>query len=501
MSKPHLALVVLWQGLRFFPRYDDDAEDFSVPQASQCLRPWVSKLVQLGVADLRGLRLNADMIACPKVLCQLALRHLELELTETSMSHLEDIMAALNQCYTLEYISIGQFDRDFLSPRSTNELPDLCLCKAPNLKHVYLRACFPEGRLCLPPGCQVRLDLDSYPYSWERKWESKYGRILGACIPTMCLDINYAYGRPWLSHMQCFKALQYLELSNPPQLTDLAMLQQIPHVKLKLNKDTIQHTAGSWQSLEIHSYNGFCISFADVDAFVRDNARYLFISGKGTQAWRNMRYSLKAASEREGVAFFNRNRTNGSYHDARLSSIEYMVDLMDPHLVYVDDFWPEACMWSCLNPKTLDPKGDVAGERSALRRPRQLYDSSSEDSHWNFSSDSEFEAEAEFEPEAGSEMYPDSELDYNSDASLETQSSIDRSEYGETLSEWEAPYDLDHEEDARQLPFWGCLTWRDAALTTGGAQYEGNTQLQALYEVCSFIGHSCRENYMTWNDV
>ena len=452
--------MVLLQVLRFFPRYVDDADDFSVRQASQRLRPWVDKLLLLGVADIRGLRLNADMVACPQVLGQLTLRHLELELTDSSMPHLKEIMGALHKCNTLEYITIGQFNHDCLWPRYTDELPDLCLCKAPNLKHVHLQACFPYGRLCLPPGCQVRLDLNSYPYLWEHKWQSKYGRILMACIPVMCLDINYTCGRPWPSHMQEFKALQYLEMKHPPSHTDLATLQHIPRVKLRLLYNTIKHTAGSWQSLEIYSHDGFDIGFADIDAFVRDNARYLLISGKGTPAWRGMRDALCVASTRQGVAFFKRDRTNGSYENARLSSIKEMIDPTDPHLICVEDFWPKARMWSCLNPTSLDPKGDVAGGDRVLRCPRQLYDSSSEDSHWNSSSDSEFEAEAEaeFELEAGSEVYPDSDLGYDSDASMDSHSSVHLGEYCAALSDWEALDDSDDGEHARQLPFWGCLT-------------------------------------------
>lgn len=98
--------MVLLQVLRFFPQYEDDADDFSVRQASQRLRPWVNKLLQLGIADIRGLRLSADMITCPKVLSQLPLRFLELEIEQGLLAPLEMIMEVLGQCTTLEHLFI-----------------------------------------------------------------------------------------------------------------------------------------------------------------------------------------------------------------------------------------------------------------------------------------------------------------------------------------------------------------------------------------------------------
>lgn len=92
-------------------------------------------------------------------------------------------------------------------------------------------------------------------------------------------------------------------MKNPQQLTDLAMLQHVPHVKLELYQNTLLHTAGSWQSLEINSYDGFEISFADIDAFVRDNRRYLLEAFLRPKAWRSMVGALKVASQRQGGMF------------------------------------------------------------------------------------------------------------------------------------------------------------------------------------------------------
>ena len=145
------------------------------------------------------------------------------------------------------------------------------------MKHVHLQGTLPKRRLCLPQGCQVRLDFDEFPFSWDRKWQSKFGRILMACIPVMCLKFGYYWRSSWPSHLQDFKVLQYLELVHPPELTDLARLNGIPHVRVELDldaeEDTLLHGAGSWQSLEISSYYGFAISFADTDAFVRSNPK------------------------------------------------------------------------------------------------------------------------------------------------------------------------------------------------------------------------------------
>ena len=337
MSKPHLALMV--QVLRFFPRDDDDADDFSVRQASHRLRPWVNKLLQLGIADIRGLRLNAGIMSCPKVLGQLPLRFLELEIEQSFKGDLKEIMEALGQCTTLEYLSIEQHEKDKSDQPRAGELPDLCLCKALNLKHVHLQGSLPKERLHLPQECQVRLDFDGLPYSWDRKWESEHEKMWVTCVPVMCLRFGYfCRSSSWLSHLQDFKGLQYLELVRPRELTDLARLNGIPHVKVTLDtsaEDNLSHTAGSWQSLEIYSkHYAFGISFADVDAFVRDNPKYLFISGKATKAWWRMRDSLKAANKRQGVEVYIHDCEFGSYFDAyKLSNVKNMVNSRDAHLV------------------------------------------------------------------------------------------------------------------------------------------------------------------------
>ena len=127
MSKSHLALMV--QVLRFFPRDDDDADDFSVRQASHRLRPWVNKLLQLGIVDIQGLRINAGIVSCPKVLSQLPLRFSELEIEQSFKGDLKEIMEALGQCTTLEYLSIEQHEKPKSGHPRVGELPDLCLCK------------------------------------------------------------------------------------------------------------------------------------------------------------------------------------------------------------------------------------------------------------------------------------------------------------------------------------------------------------------------------------
>ena len=238
---------MLLQVLKVFPRYEDDADDSTVHRVSERLRPFVDKLLQLGVAGLQGLKLNANIMDCPKVLCRLPLRHLEPEVDKSSTAQLKEITAALGKCTTLEYLCIAgcmYFDRP-------KRLPYLYLQEAPNLKHVHLHACFPKGRICLPPECQLRLDLHRRPKFWDKIWQSEDGCRLMGCIPAMSL--NNQYRRLWPFEPQDFRVLQYLELEWPRDFTDLARLKSVPHVKLKLgdSQGAISHTDGSWQSLEI----------------------------------------------------------------------------------------------------------------------------------------------------------------------------------------------------------------------------------------------------------
>ena len=492
------------QVLRFFPRDEDDADDFSVRQASHRLRPWVNKLLQLGIVHVQGLRLNTGIIASPKVLGQLPLRFLELDIEQSFKGRLKEIMEAVGQCTTLEYLFIEQHEKNNSGHSRAGELPELCLCKASNLKHVHLRGSLPKETLSLKQGCQLRLDFDGLPYSWDSKWKSEYGKMLTPYVPVMCLRFNRFDSRSWPLHLQDFKALQYLELERPPELTDLARLNGIPHVKIELDfgaKDTLSHTAGSWQSLEIYSkYHGFGISFANIDAFVRDNPKYLFSSGEATKAWWRLRDSLKAAEKRQGVELHIEDR--GSYYNAyKLSNVGKMVNSGSAHLVCMEEFWPKKCMWSCLDPATPGCLDEAKQCDDRLRCSPQLYDTSPTDSESDQGFDYDYDSGPEFEPEYYSEAGPDSEVDYDTDLSWETESSADLSESCGALSGWEVPLDLDREEHAREMAFWCCPTWQDATSAIDEAQYDGNRQLQALYEVCSYIGHGSREDYMTWNDV
>ena len=112
--------------------------------------------------------------------------------------------------------------------------------QASNLKHVHLQGSLPKERLYLPQGCQVRLDFDGLPYSWDRKWESEHRKMWMTCVPAMCLTFNRSSyfcrsSTSWPSHLEDFKALQYLELVRPQELIDLDRLNGIPHVKVTLD--------------------------------------------------------------------------------------------------------------------------------------------------------------------------------------------------------------------------------------------------------------------------
>lgn len=348
--------MALLQVLKFFPRYDADTT--TLPRILQRLRPWVQKLLEMGIADIYGLKINADSIPCPKVLGQLPLHHLELEIGETTAAKLKEITTALGQCTNLENLKIAG-DLDYYCEE---ELPDLHLRKALKLKRVHIQAYFPTGRLCLPSGCHFRLDLGSHPYSWDQLLQNEDGRELIACIPTMYL--NYQCATLWPSNFQDFKALQYLELQIPQNLTDLAWLKNIPHVRLELYLDqrTISHTAGSWQSLEIYIHGAFEIQFADINAFVRKNPKYLFGTFKITKAWRNMSNALYAASKRQGVGCFPHKCPDGTYSD-RLSNVKGAAESRGTHLACAEDFWPNESMQSCL--------ASIAPRPKAIRGPPQ----------------------------------------------------------------------------------------------------------------------------------
>ena len=349
--------MVLLQVLKIFPAYKDDAETFPVDRIHQHLQPWVHKLLQHGLADLWGLKLNVKIIPSPELLGQLPLRHVDLEVHgRTSLAKLKEITAALGRCTTLEYLLISAVG--YASAHIS--LPDLCLYKASNLKHVHFQACFPEGRLCLPPGCQLRLD-QIYSRCWESKWESENGRELLGCIPVLSMGFTYGHSLT-PSSFRDFKVLQYLQLLYAQELKDLAVLQGVPHVKVELphHQVSLLHSAGSWKSLQIESKAGcsFDIRFADIEAFVRDNPKYLFETSKGTKEWRSMVSALKDASTKQGVTCYTTDPDRSVYK--RIGTIQRVVEATDPYshhfdpfakgeLVCVDDFWPKGTMQSCLS--------------------------------------------------------------------------------------------------------------------------------------------------------
>ena len=368
LSKLDLNTVVLMQVLKFFPLYEDDADDSTWHRISKRLRPFVDKLLRLGLAHLWGLRLDADILAYPELLGQLPLRHLELEVGRSSKARLSEIMSALSQCSTLEHLSIQRPKTD-CSPRPLG-LHDLCLCKAPKLTLVHLQRCFPEGNFSLPAGCQLRLHLKDSPDSWDQTLQSENGKRLMECTSTLSL-YYLSYHRPLPSHIQDFRALQYLKLEGSPQPKDLAILQGIPHVRVRVHGslDTLFLTAGSWQSLEVYVYGGFEINFTDIDAFVRDNRRYLFVTSKATKAWRNMSTAMHAASQRQCVGYFTYKSADGTFHK-RLSSIKGIAKDLFAHAISFDDFWPKVDMQSCLpspTPKPIDKESALGKDLPKLQ--------------------------------------------------------------------------------------------------------------------------------------
>ena len=353
------------------PVYKDDASTFHVGQVIQHLQPLVHRLLKHGSAIFQCLRLNTDILPCPEVLGKLPLRHLEIEIGQRSMAQLNNIIAALGQCTMLEYLHISANGH---TSEIQVSLPDLCLYKASNLKHVHLQACFPQGKLCLPMGCQLRLNQVWTCSGWESKWQSENGRDLLGCIPALCMGFGYGHGSFTPSFFRDFKVLQYLQLVHTPDLTDLAILQGIPHVEIRKSKGPILHSAGSWQSIQIKSMHAYHIVFADIDAFVRENLKYLFQTYKATKEWRSMISALQSASQKQGVACFS-----NTHDDAFkwISPIPNVADIRDVFLedgfsptdnvVPMEKIWPKQSMQSCLTSPAPICKADVLECKCILR--------------------------------------------------------------------------------------------------------------------------------------
>ena len=422
------------QALKVFPVYKDDADDQTVHRIRQRLRPMVDKLLELGIADLQGLKLNADIMTSPKVLSHLPLSHLELEIGRSSKAPLSEIMMALGQCSTLEYLAILRPDTDRFYGRLEG-LPDLCLHKAAYLRRVHFQAWFPAGRLCLPPGCQLRLDLGDYPLSWNQTWQSENGKELMGCISAMHLEYDSASQMSWPSHIQEFSALQYLELGRQSKLKDLALLANIPHVRVEIAQYTLSHSRGSWESLEIYGYEGFEITFADIDAFVRDNRRYLFKTLKATKIWRSMHAAMHAASCRQRVGCFAE-RFSCEIFPKVLSSIK---DLgWSSQFVCVEDIWPKQSMQSCSGSAVAPgPKADVSACKCMPGCTGQAKDSSSA------ASKSDTSLSILPVPETG----------------FQPKSTVTPGDTRGAVSDQEALPALKAEGHARHFPFRGCLTW------------------------------------------
>ena len=121
--------------------------------------------------------------------------------------------------------------------------------------------------------------------------------------------MRFAYGHSLTPSSFCiFKSLQYLQLLYAPDLKDLAVLQGVPHVEVQLFRyqSSLLQSVGSWKSLQVKSIPGisYHISFADMEAFVRDNPKYLFETFTATKEWRSMAPALENASRRQALPCF-----------------------------------------------------------------------------------------------------------------------------------------------------------------------------------------------------
>ena len=279
-------------------------------------------------------------------------------------------------------------------------------------------------------------------------------------------------------------------------------MQHIPHVRLNTSSnENLVHTSGSWQSLEIASRKGLHISFTDTDAFVRDNRQYLFVSGMATKAWKRMKNDLEDASARQSVGCYKVDRTARRLFDLsknRLGSMQEVTETPGMHCVCVEDFWPNQCMQSCLDSEAPAPKANVPECDCRLNCTRHLNDTTSVGSTCvDSGTDSDFDSDSDSDSdsESDSEIDPDSDSVYMSEGHLGPQFVVELGDYRGALDDWEALSNPDHEEHARQMPFWGCLTWQDVL----GTPRDIHTQLQDFRELCDCIG--TRKGTKTWSDV
>ena len=292
-------------------------------RAKSLLQQWKQALLW-GSVNLEALMIQANAAPCPPVLgCLPKLRYLELSLG-SSEAWLGHFFVDVSFCSCLESLRILEPYLDF--GLESSQLPEVQLSALPRLKRVELVGWFPEMEFYLPPDCELCVTVACGKMcSWEEQWKIMQKHLTVLSLSDMGLQ-------EWPAGVERLSRLQYFSLQCMDFLEqDLAVLKAIPHVRLHpYGMASLTLTDGSWQSLKVHGSNGLCITFTDVDAFVRGTERFLFVSTGDVGISQPMCASIRQACSRQFKGFFQcRYRYNyPDYpHTVRLSNSEDMMRL------------------------------------------------------------------------------------------------------------------------------------------------------------------------------
>ena len=273
-------------------------------------QPWVQKLL-LGAPGLKALSTTASTLPCAPVIQHLALRHLELDVTDMTTEQLESYLIDISCCLTLESLAILEIDMMVAINASKHALygfkvlPSMHLHSMPRLKHVRLVNCLEVQALTLPADCALFLDGCCYDkFSWRAQCQKFQGCTNVLRLGTLLTE--------WPTGIQGFSNLEYLELLVEDLYSgDLADLQHIPHVRLISQNQVggfmcynaeLHLTSGSWQSLEVFSHGDLNLSIKEIDSFVRETKRFTFSSHNTRGATDPLFQEILCACQRQGKA-------------------------------------------------------------------------------------------------------------------------------------------------------------------------------------------------------
>ncbi len=297
-----------------------------LPKTLACLlRRWKLALLR-GARNVEALKISAEVAPCPPVLGYLSeLKYLELALPCISDDWVDHLFDDLSFCYSLEALRITQAEE----PDGFGNLPEIQLSTLPNLKRFELVELFPGAGFVLPPNCELCMTVTSELFEVKEQWKAMQRHLKVLTLVDMGdLDLSWQDGFERLLQLQYFKFK-----SGEPLTLDLAELKAVPHVELYLDSQSnLTLTGGAWQSLVVEGRNGLSIAFTDVDAFVRDTQRFLFVDLGDPAALQPTCATIKEACSRQSKPCYQsryvwHSRRPRHRYAIRLSSCEEMMRL------------------------------------------------------------------------------------------------------------------------------------------------------------------------------